>query len=58
MKADQIKLGMTVSMSGYVGTVVRVCEWSRNGDEVMVEIRLASGIGCYSCTSLEIVKTV
>lgn len=49
MKANQIKVGQKVTTSGFTGAVIKVCEWSRNGDEVMVEIRLASGVTCVSC---------
>jgi hypothetical protein len=52
MNACEIKVGMQVTMAGFAGTVVRVCEWSRavvDGVEgVMVEVRLPGGIGCYS----------
>lgn len=52
MNANQVEVGMRVTMAGFLGTVVRICEWSRHGDCVMVEVRLPGGIGCYSCTDL------
>lgn len=39
-------VGQRVLTSGYLGTVVKVCEWSRQGGEVMVEVRLSRGVAC------------
>lgn len=52
MNANQVKVGQKVTTSGYVGTITGVCEWSRTDNEVMVEVRLASGLVCVSCTEV------
>lgn len=49
MNANEVKVGMNVTTSGFAGTIVKVCEWSRHGDEVMVEVRLDRGTCCVSC---------
>lgn len=51
MNASQVKVGQKVTTSGFPGTITRICEWSlsREADEVMVEVRLASGLVCVTC---------
>lgn len=49
MSANEVRIGQKVTTSGFAGTITRICEWSRNQDEVMVEVRLARGTTCVSC---------
>jgi hypothetical protein len=37
-----LRVGSSVMLNGYKGTVVRVCDW----DDELLEIRLASGDSC------------
>lgn len=52
MKANEIKVGMKVTTSGFAGTVTEVCEWSRTEHGVMVVVRLANGTTCVDCCSV------
>ena len=54
MNANEIKVGQKVATSGFTGTVTAICEWSRQGDEVMVEVRLKSGLVCVSCCDVKV----
>lgn len=60
MKASEVKVGIAVTMAGFPGKIVKVCEWSRceldGVESVMVEVRLASGVGCFSNSDLEVLK--
>lgn len=41
-----MKVGTEVMCNGHKGTVVRVCEWDRDGE--LVEVRLERGTVCVS----------
>lgn len=56
MTADQVTLGQKVTYGEFAATVMRICEWSRNADEVMVEVRVPGGLTCVSCKDLEVTK--
>lgn len=49
MNANEIKVGQKVTTSGFPGTVMRICEWSRTATGVMVEVRVPGGLTCVSC---------
>lgn len=45
-------VGDKVQRAGYVGTVVRVCEWTAD----LYEVRFGGGVACVCGSDLEAVK--
>ena len=56
MNSKSVKIGDHVTTSGYPGVVVEVCEWSRTESDVMVEVRLDSGVTCVTCHDINEVQ--
>ena len=53
MNPNELEIGQKVTTSGYLGTIIDICEWSRTESDVMVEIRLDRGVCCVSCKDIE-----
>lgn len=49
MNANTVKVGQRVTYSGFPGTIVAICEWSRSANEVLIEVRLPGGVACVTC---------
>ena len=47
-KYNGFKVGSRVMCNGFLGTVVRLCEWS----DMMIEVRLNSGVVCIDASEV------
>jgi len=52
MTPKQTEVGQKVTTSGFTGTIINICEWSRTETDVMVEVRLDRGDICVTCHDL------